>query len=486
MGGILNIFDAPKRFGLYALIAITLPLVGCKTLLTKSPETNGDLTKPNNQMAGKPVPVETAEAVTQQAPASSSTTKNPATEVIETPVAQKPIDRSLWSYMVKHQDLTFHQHARIKKFENYFLKHKRLVTQKTKRAAPYLYYIVQELEKRNMPIELAFTPMVESNFDPLAHSVVQAAGLWQFMPATGKRFGLDINQWYDGRRDVVASTEAALNYYQYLNKMFNGDWLLTVAAYNVGEGNVLKAMKKNRKLGKPTNYWALKLPKETMRHVPKWLALSNILINHKNYRLNVAKIENTPTFASVSIKAPANLAQLADYTGLDKKVFYRLNPAFNKLLIPASHKKANLLVPIQQLAEFEYRVQNAPKNNFKVSFSYQVKSGDNLSTIAHKHQTNVKEIKRLNNLNNNLLKIGQVLKLPGGVAMTAQEQQFFSSLNKNKQRRRYKIYKVRSGDSLWSIARKFKISTRKLASWNKLSTKKVLRIGQKLKVWPSS
>lgn len=470
---------------MYALIAITIPLTGCKTLFTKSPENAQDLAKPNSQTVEKPAPVETAEAVTEPAPTSSNATNHAVTEVDKTPVAQKPVDRSLWSYMVKHQDLTFHQHARIKKFENYFLKHKRLLTQKTERAAPYLYYIIQELEKRDMPIELAFTPMVESNFDPLAHSVVQAAGLWQFMPATGKRFGLKINQWYDGRRDVVASTEAALNYYQYLNKMFDGDWLLTVAAYNVGEGNVLKAMKKNRKQGKPTDYWSLKLPKETMRHVPKWLALSNILINHKQYRFKVAQINNSPNFASVNIKAPANLAQLADYTGLNKDNFYRLNPAFNKLFIPASHKKADLLVPIEQLAEFEYRVQNAPKDSFKVSFSYQVKSGDNLSTIARKHQTSVKEIKHLNGLKSNFLKIGQVLKLPGAVAVTAQEQQFFSSLSKNKQRRRYKIYRVRSGDSLWSIARKFKVSTRKLARWNKLSTKKVLRIGQKLKVWPS-
>ncbi len=401
-----------------------------------------------------------------------------------TPVADKIIETDLWQYIANHQNLTQIQHPRIEQFQKYFLKHSYQLKRKTDRAAPYLYYIIQELEKRQMPLELAFTPMVESNFDPLAHSVVQAAGLWQFMPRTAKGFGLKINQWYDGRRDIVASTEAALDYYQYLNKMFKGDWLLTVAAYNVGEGKVRKAIRNNKKSGKATDYWSLKLPKETMRHVPKWIALSNLLINHQNFDLKLADIKNQPQFASVEIQAPANLAQLAKITGIDKNEFYRLNPAFNKLFVPQEHQSAEILVPIKSLENFEQKIASMPAEIFKISMNYQVKAGDNLSYIAKKYHTRVAEIKKLNGLKSDRLQIGQILKLPGFVEITAEEQAFFSKLSKYQKRRRYQIYKVRAGDSLWKIARKFKVSTHKLAKWNGLSTKKILRIGQPLKVWP--
>lgn len=463
---------------LIAIFIASVLFTGCATLqhTTKAAKDNND----NNQQvednsSSKPVIVE------------GKSSQEPTPEEIIAPVAEKPKPiLDLWQYIQSKQQLTSIQHKKIKDFEKYFLKHSRYLVQKTERAAPYLYYIIQELEKRDMPLELAFTPMVESNFDPLAHSVVQAAGLWQFMPRTAKGFGLKINDSYDGRRDVVASTDAALTYYQYLNKMFDGDWLLTVAAYNYGEGNVLRAIKKNRKAGKPTDFWSLKLPKETRRHVPKWLALSNLLINQHEFGLQLTPIENQPRFESFEISAPVNLVQLATLTGLDKETFYKLNPAFNRLFIPAEHKKADLLIPIESRFDFEQKLAQLPAKTFNVSFSYKVKSGDNLSKIAQKHNTRVSTIKKLNHLKSDRIKIGQTLKLPGAVSVSKEENQFFSKLSKNQKRRKYKVYKVRSGDSLWKIAKRFKVSTRKIARWNGLSTKKVLRIGQKLKIWPAS
>ncbi len=404
----------------------------------------------------------------------------------ETAVAIEPkrvLD--LWEYIRSKQQLTSIQHPRVEQFEQYFLKHSNYLKKKTDKAAPYLYYIIQELEKRQMPLELAFTPMVESNFDPLAHSVVQAAGLWQFMPKTARGFGIEINDWYDGRRDVVASTEAALDYYQYLNKLFNGDWLLTVAAYNYGQGNVLKAIKKNKKKGKATDYWSLDLPKETQRHIPKWIALSNLLINQSAFNLQLTPIENAPRFESFEIAAPVNLVKLASETNLNKEAFYRLNPAFNRLFIPAEHKKADLLIPVESRVTFEEKLSQLPADTFNVSFSYKVKAGDNLSMIAKKHKTRVSDIKKINHLKSDRIKIGQSLKLPGAVTVSKEENEFFTKLGNYKKRRRYQVYKVRSGDSLWKIAKKFKVTTRKLARWNGLSTKKILRIGQPLKIWPS-
>lgn len=470
-----------KHSKLYCLsLLITTALTGCvfnQSTITK------DRTQAQNQTS-------TNQTNKQQALVLDSNehrTKHiNSVELIEepTPVAVAPKEKDLWNYIAQRQDLTQIQHSRIQAFEKYFLKHSRMLKSKTAKAAPYLYYIIQELEKRNMPLELAFTPMVESNFDPLAHSVMQAAGLWQFMPTTAKGFGLDINEWYDGRRDIIASTEAALTYYQYLNKMFKGDWLLTVAAYNVGQGNILKAIKKNRKNNKPTDYWSLQLPKETMRHVPKWIALSNLLINNKSYGLQVTPIANNPMFAAVNVEAPANLAQLAKITKIDKNKFYRLNPAYNKLYVPAERKSADILVPIESLNEFEFALQNSPTEIFKVSMSYQVQRGDNLSTIARKHNTNINSVKQLNKLKSDNLQIGQVLKMPGSVEIDQEEEAFFSKLKTNKKRRRYQTYKVRAGDSLWKIAKKFKVSTQKLAKWNSLSAKNILRIGQSLKVWP--
>ncbi|NVK22380.1 MAG: LysM peptidoglycan-binding domain-containing protein [Kangiellaceae bacterium] len=391
---------------------------------------------------------------------------------------------NLWEYLNSKQTIAQVSHKRIERFKKQFLKKPFYLVKRAKRAAPYLHYIINELEKRNMPIELAFTPMVESNFDPLAHSVVQAAGLWQFMPRTAKGFGLIIDEWYDGRRDVVASTKAALDYYQYLNKMFDGDWLLTVAAFNAGEGNVLKAMKANKRAKKPLDYWSLDLPRETQRHIPKWIALSNIFLNAPDYKVELPIVDNLAAFREVEVDAPANLMQLAKIANIDKDIFYRLNPAYNRLFVPEQHKKATILVPVSHIEHFQNGLINIDTDALMVSISYTVKSGDNLSTIAKNHNTNTKTLKSLNQLTSNTLKIGQVLKLPGSVHASETEKSFFATLDKNQQRRRYQTYKVQSGDSLWKVAKKFNVTTAELIRWNQINKKSVLKIGQPLKIWP--
>lgn len=395
-----------------------------------------------------------------------------------------PFVPNLWEHLATQQTFANISHSRIDTFKKQYLKSPHLLLKRADKAAPYLYYIITELENRNMPVELAFTPMVESNFDPLAHSVVQAAGMWQFMPKTAKGFGITIDEWYDGRRDIVASTHAALDYYQYLNKMFDGDWLLTVAAYNVGPGNVMKAIRANKRQGKATDYWSLKLPKETMRHIPKWLALSDIFLNAPQYQVDLPLIDNQPAFVEVEVDAPANLMELAKIAQIDKDSFYRLNPAYNRLFVPAHHKKATILVPAETADHFNQGLLDIDPKQLMASVSYKVKSGDNLSLIAKRHNTTVKTIKQLNSLKSDFLKIGQQLKMPGIINATEYEKNFFATLSKNQQRRRYQVYKVRSGDSLWTISRKFGVSTRQLANWNGIAQNSTIRIGQKLKVWP--
>lgn len=455
-----------KRIAILSLLVLS----ACSTL---KKESNTHSAENTNTKSGEPLP----------APDLAQDELSPEVEMITKDL--KPEQPSnLWDVLSQKQTLTHITNRRVASHQKRFLKRKDHLVDRANKAAPYLHYIISELEKRNMPVELAFTPMVESNFDPLAHSVVQAAGLWQFMPRTARGFGLKIDQWYDGRRDVVASTQAALDYYEYLNDMFNGDWLLTVAAYNVGQGNVLKAIKRNRRQGKETDYWSLRLPRETMRHVPKWIALSNIFLNPEKFGVELPFIENTPAFKEVAIEAPANLMQLAKIANIDKNVFYRLNPAYNKLFIPEGHGQAHILVPTKNVQLFQKGIMDIEPGKALGLLTYTVKSGDNLSTIAKKHNTTVTSLKNLNKLNSDFLKIGQVLKMPGFADASEHELNFMATLDKNRQRRRYQTYKVRSGDNLWSIGKRFGVSSAQVARWNNISTKSTLRIGQRLKVWP--
>ena len=191
-----------------------------------------------------------------------------------------------------------------------FLKNPQYLHTVTERARPYLHYIVSELDKRNMPMEIALLPVVESGFKPYVYSRSGAACLWQFMPATGKVFGLEQNGWYDGRRDIVASTDAALDYLQKLHGYF-GDWQLALAAYNAGEGTVGRAIKRNKKAGKDTDFWSLDLPAETTAYVPKLMAVSHLVFQPGQYGLTLKPLDNKPVFAVVGTGSQIDLALAA-------------------------------------------------------------------------------------------------------------------------------------------------------------------------------
>jgi len=222
-----------------------------------------------------------------------------------------------------------------------------------------------------------------------------------------------------------------------------------------------------------------------MRHVPKWLALSDIFLNAPQYQVDLPLIDNKAVFVEVEVDAPANLMELAKIAQISKDTFYRLNPAYNRLFVPEHHKKATILVPIETLEHFNQGLLEIDPQKLTASVSYKVKSGDNLSSIAKRHNTSVKTIKQLNNLNSDFLRVGQELKMPGIINATEEEKKFFTTLQRNQERRRYQIYKVRSGDSLWTIAKRFGVSTKQLANWNGIAQNSTIRIGQRLKVWPA-
>jgi membrane-bound lytic murein transglycosylase D len=220
----------------------------------------------------------------------------------------------------------------------------------TRNASSSIYYVLEEAHKRGIPAEIALLPMVESDYNPTKTSPVGAKGLWQLMSGTASGFGIRTNSWYDGRRDVVASTHAALNYLQYLHDMFH-DWLLAVAAYNSGEGRVMNAIKRNQRLGKPTDFWSLKLPQETQQYVPKLLALAAILANPKAYGLTPNPVANKPFFTALSINGSVNLAKLAEDTHTPLKTLQWLNPAFKSTVVHPGKltKPYAVLIPTEQV-----------------------------------------------------------------------------------------------------------------------------------------
>jgi len=198
------------------------------------------------------------------------------------------------------------------------------------RGQRYMYHIITEVEARGMPLEFALLPVVESAYEPFAYSTSRAAGLWQFIPDTGRRFGLKQNWWYDGRRDVVESTRAALDYLQALHDQFNGDWLLAIAAYNVGENTVQRELDFNRANGKPTDFWHLRLPAETRAYVPKLLAMKRLMAEPERYGLEFAVIPNEPYFAVIDTDSQIDLKIAAQLAGTSYDELIALNPGFNR------------------------------------------------------------------------------------------------------------------------------------------------------------
>ncbi|UZE97880.1 lytic transglycosylase [Alkalimarinus alittae] len=375
---------------------------------------------------------------------------------------------------------------------NWYKKHQRYLDRTTARSSRYLYHIVQETEKRGMPLELALLPVVESAFDPFAYSHGRASGIWQFIPGTGKAFGLKQDWWYDGRRDIVASTDAALTYLQALSNRFDGDWLLALAAYNSGGGTVSKAIRYNKKRGLNTDFWSLKLPKETRAYVPKLLAIARLIKEPEAFGLTLQSLPNEPYFDIVKVGSQIDLAQAAKMANITVEEIYLLNPGFNRWATSpiGPHR---LLIPIANTENFKTALAALPSNQRLSWQRYTVKSGDSLIRIANKYNTTPAVIKQTNNLRSNMIRQGQKLLIP--VAAKGNSYYAFSAQNRIEKKQNAaprgnsssKIdYTVRSGDTLWDISRKYKVGVRSLARWNSMAPTDPLKPGKKLVIWTKS
>lgn len=340
------------------------------------------------------------------------------------------------------------------------------------RSGKYLFYIVNEVNRRELPTELVLLPFVESAFNPNALSSAQASGLWQFIPSTGTHFKLEQNWWRDQRRDPIASTNAALDYLEYLFD-YQGDWYLAFASYNWGEGSVKRAMNQAAKLGKTQQFENLKLPQETENYIPKLQAIKNIISNPERYSIVLPIINNEPYFVSIKKNQDIDLAVAAKLAQMPLEEFTALNPGFNQGVIMANND-TEIILPIEKapnylanLAEYQGDLTSWKK--------YSAREGESIQGIAHKFNVSVDALRQANDLNRNirLLPTAKNMVIPGTSASS-----FVATVQVNRNQKT-QGHKVRSGETLVSIAYRYQLSIQTLKDLNNLTNNQV-NVGQKI------
>jgi membrane-bound lytic murein transglycosylase D len=528
------VFSKPKFNIIYlCLLLISLRLVGCASVSEQD--------KVEEQTDNAPiVDLNAPKIVPKAAP---EVEKNPLEDVLEPTLEAKPqitvqpqqepappID--IWQRLRNGFQITPDSlpSSADKQLQRY-LKIPRNLNLLYEYSSPYLFHVTEQLENANLPLELALLPIVESNYDPLAYSPSHAVGLWQFIPSTATSLGLERSRWYEGRRDVIQSTAAAVTYLAYLNKQFNGNWLHALAAYNSGEGAVRKAIRKNRRLGRSTDFWSLKLPRETKNYVPQLMALAYIVKEAEKYQITLPDIANSPYFAVVKLPAQIELDKVIEVTGVDDAIFTKLNSAYKRSVTPPE-TGYHILLPLEKSQLLSDFITTSDPSTWAEYREYIVKSGDTLSHIAKRYQQSTAQIKITNRLRNDFLRVGQVLRIPptGDVAVlteyktpptrayivvagdtlseiAAKHKVSVSNLKRanNITGNLIKIgqellikapksgpkttpvrklnYQVRNGDSLYLIAKRFDIKIADITSWNKLDKNKYLQPGQRLTLY---
>jgi peptidoglycan lytic transglycosylase D len=454
-----------------------------------SQEASGKATRTKLDDAIEPSMKETAENAREKLDLPAKTT---AAEEKTPQEVEKP-EPDLWARLRSGfaMDLDVDE-ARVQSQLNWFKSHPRYIDRVSDRGSRYLHYILTEAEKRNLPTELVLLPIVESAFDPFAYSHGRAAGLWQFIPSTGKYFGLEQTWWQDQRRDVVAATDAAFNYLERLADRFDGDYMLALAAYNSGGGTVSSAMRKNRNRNQPTDFWSLDLPRETRHYAPKLIALAKIIAEPEKYGIELPPLANEPYFEVVDTGSQLDLAQAARLADVDIDEIYLLNPSFNRWATSPTGPH-RLLVPREKADTFRDALENISPSD-RVSWnSYKVAAGDTLSTIARRYGTTASVIQQVNKLDSHIIQIGERLMIPaasknsGTYSLSAAERLSRKQKRLDKDAEGTRLdYSVRSGDTFWDIAREHKISVRQLASWNGMAPGDPLMPGQDLVIWSRS
>ncbi|PSJ18846.1 LysM peptidoglycan-binding domain-containing protein [Nitrosomonas supralitoralis] len=337
----------------------------------------------------------------------------------------------------------------------------------------YLFYIIEEVERRGMPMEIALLPIIESAYDPLIKSDSRTAGLWQFIPETGRIMGLEQNVWHDDRRDIVASTQAALDYLQYLYQRFD-NWKLAIAAYNLGEGAISKILAKHKHKGR--SIYDLNLPVEVKHYVYKLLAIKDIIANAKKYGIQLRSVPNRPYFDTVKIHEHIDIPLVARLANISEAEFTALNPAYNRYVIKVLDEPRTLLIPKEKKELFVRNLETYQDPRISWQF-YRVKKGEKINDIAVRHETSVKQLQTINGIaRNKNLTLGQKILVPEIVAMS--QSRINSSSWKKQLKSDQSVYVVKKGDTLYEIARRYRTTVDQIKRWNNSDER--LSIGQKL------
>lgn len=484
-----------------AVLSIPLVLAGCTSQppapeTPASPRPDYSASEPVADDPGAPAVLETARSGDVTPPDSDIRLPVPfdPTEITmlddgpppvpEPRSAEEPAsDRDTWDRIRDGMDLQYPDKKQVRRSIEWYRRNQEYLHRVTQRARPYLAYIVREVEKRELPMEFALLPVVESAFRERAYSHAGASGLWQFMPSTGRRYGLKQNWWYDGRRDIVESTRAALDYLTRLMQEFGNDPLLAVAAYNWGQGNLRRSMSRNRARGKPTDVWSLRLPRETRTHVYRFVAISEIVAEPDRYGVALRPIPDRVYFRPVALDGQVELAFAADLAGITVRELRRLNPGF-KRSATAPGGPHRLQFPVDAAERFTATLARLPTDRNKRWTRHAVVPGDTLGAIAVRYGTSVKALKDTNGLASDRIFAGTHLTIPvalglRGVALADSTARGRRSAAEGPATT---VHRVRRGDSLWLIARRHGVGVKQLAAWNGLSIESVLLPGQRLTV----
>lgn len=321
-------------------------------------------------------------------------------------IQQLLFDRVTSGYQIK-----LSKHSKVKEFRKFYLNNIDYIEKVLERSRPYLFFIVEELDKRGLPMELALLPAIESAYLTNATSKSNAAGLWQFIPATGRYFGLKQNWWSDQRRDVILSTQSALDYLKELNIEFNGDWYLSIAAYNGGRGTIANAIKHNKRQGKPTDYFSLKLSQETSNYVPKLIALADVVRHAHIYNLNVPEIPNYPFFTKIETSGQIDMTRLVEKAALNKDIFYQLNAGF-KRWASSPEGPHRIIVPLDSSEIVEKYLASQPTKLNIRWHNHKLKRGDTLYGLAREYKVSIKAIKTINKMKSSRLRAGRTILIP--------------------------------------------------------------------------
>ena len=382
-------------------------------------------------------------------------------------VEEKPQD--VWEYMMTKTDLSpyildeqtnfyINKHiSDLEKFSEYLDK-----------SYYFIYYVIQELEAADLPVELALIPFIESNYDPFSISPSGAVGLWQFMPTTGRAFNLERSWWNEDRHDPYRSTHAAIGYFKYLFERFDNDIYLALAAYNAGPTYLEKQIKKNKRRGLKYDFWSLNLTNQVTEYVPKYVAIREVIFNAEKYGILLPIIPIESVVKKIEIPGQVEILTLSEYLNIKPELIYKLNAGYTKWA-SAPKDKSIFYVPIEKtylLDSPDSPFENVNQINW---ISHKVLSGDSLWKLAKKYDTEVRIIKEINYINSDLLSVNDTLLIP---------------LSKSKSNTfiPYEMHIVSEGDTLWSIAKKYKIEIKELTAINSLDRNAILKLGQQLSI----